>query len=50
MHPYKLQLTQELLLFDMPKILEFCNKLLDMIEEKYIDLENVFFNDETHFD
>lgn len=50
MHPYKLQLTQELLPADRPKRLEFCNKLLDMIEEEDIILEDVFFSDEAHFD
>lgn len=49
MHPYKIQLTQELLPADRPKRLEFCVRMLDMLDQKLIDLEDVFFSDEAHF-
>lgn len=42
MRPFKSQLTQELLPADKPKRLQFCDKLLIMMKEGDIDLDNVF--------
>ncbi len=50
MHPYKLQITQELLPSDRPKRFEFCTQMLDLLEEKEVNLEDIFFSDEAHFD
>lgn len=40
-HPYRA---------DLRKGLEFCEKILDRIDEHLVDLEDVFFSDEVHFE
>lgn len=37
-------------MIDRPKRFKFCTRMLDMLDEEELDLDDVFFSDEAHFD
>lgn len=50
MHLYKIQLSQELLLTNRLKRLEFCKQFFDMLNDRELNLEDIFFSDEEYFE
>ena len=49
LHPYKVSVVQELKLPDYGKRVNFCNWMLDVIENRPHVFESVFFSDEAYF-
>jgi hypothetical protein len=47
--PFKMQVVQELLPRDSNQRMEFCTKLLEMIEAQPQFLSNLIMSDEAHF-
>ena len=48
--PYKIQLTSKLNTADLPIHLEFCQKIIRMVEEDEYVLKCIYMSDEAHFD
>ncbi|XP_053946986.1 uncharacterized protein LOC128855816 isoform X2 [Anastrepha ludens] len=48
--PYKIQMVNKLNAADLPIRLEFCQKILQMVEEDQNMLNCLFMSDEVHFD
>jgi hypothetical protein len=48
-HPFKMQVVQELLPRDLNQRMEFCTKLLEMIEVQPQFLSNLIMSDEAYF-
>lgn len=49
LHPYKIQVFQELADFDMERRLEFARQMIDMILAGSIKTKRIWFSDEAHF-
>lgn len=49
LHPYKIQVFQELSDFDMERRLTFAMKMIDMILDSTIKTKRIWFSDEAHF-
>jgi len=50
MHPYKIQITQQLNDDDYPQRFLFCEKMLMMVTLDNFDVGCIWFSDEAHFD
>lgn len=48
-HPYKLQIVQELTEDDPDRRLQFCEQMMQLIDENTVNLRNILFSDESTF-